>query len=185
MRPDWAPLRAIYAQVDDPHHPQGKRHPLGAILLLMMCVAALCGYTSYSYSAMSEWTVHYGTELLELLGFTQDRVPCKGWLSRLLRRLDVQALEARLSEWAESCRTAFLKYVTVTQRGPDPDSRPIPDHRPSDLQPVQAVYWEKRGDHSVDVGHALKYPYIDYSLLRRADDPELARDWDREAHLIF
>ena len=77
-------------------------------------------------------------------------------------------------EWAESCRTAFRKYVTVTRRGPEPDSKRYPDHKPSDLRPTDAAYWEKRGDNTVDIGHVFKYPYSYYDLLRRADDPELS-----------
>ncbi len=41
-------------------------------------------------------------------------------------------------EWAESCRTAFRKYVTVTRRGPEPDSKRYPDHKPSDLRPTDS-----------------------------------------------
>ena len=88
-------------------------------------------------------------------------------------------------EWAESCRTAFCKYVTVTRRGPEPDSEPRPDHEPSDLRPIDSTYWERRGDNSVGIGHVFKYPYSYYDLLRRADDPELERTWDEKAHHLF
>ena len=88
-------------------------------------------------------------------------------------------------EWAESCRTAFCKYVTVTRRGPEPDSEPRPDHEPSDLRPIDSTYWERRGDNSVSIGHVFKYPYSYYDLLRRADDPELERTWDEKAHHLF
>ncbi len=88
-------------------------------------------------------------------------------------------------EWAESCRTAFRKYVTVTRQGPDADSRRIPDHRPSDLRPTDTAYWEKRDEHSLGIGHVFKYPYSCYELLRRADDPELARAWNAKAYHLF
>jgi hypothetical protein len=88
-------------------------------------------------------------------------------------------------ELAESCRTAFRKYVTVTRRGPDPDAKRIPDHKPSNLRPRDATYWEKRGDHAVDIGHVFKYPYSYYDLLRRANDPELVRTMDAKAHHLF
>jgi len=88
-------------------------------------------------------------------------------------------------EWAESCRTAFRKYVTVTRQGPDADSRRIADHKPSKLRPIDAAYWEKRGDHAVDIGHVFKYPYSYYDLLRRAGDPALTRAWNEKAYLIF
>lgn len=88
-------------------------------------------------------------------------------------------------EWAESCRTAFRKYVTVTRCGPDPDSKRRPDHKPTDLRPTDAAYWEKRGDKTVGIGHVFKYPYAYYDLLRRADDPKLKRAFDKKAYHLF
>jgi hypothetical protein len=87
--------------------------------------------------------------------------------------------------WAESCREAFRKYVTVTRRGPTPDSKVIPDHPPSDLRPLDAAYWETRGDHDVDIGHVFKYPYSYYSLLRLANDSALRRVWEARADQLF
>ncbi|TWT60508.1 hypothetical protein [Rubinisphaera italica] len=88
-------------------------------------------------------------------------------------------------EWAESCRVAFRKYVTVTRLGPDADSRLIPDHKPSKLRPSESEYWERRGDKSVGIGHVFKYPYGYYDLVRRADDPELAARLDAKAYHLF
>jgi len=88
-------------------------------------------------------------------------------------------------ELAESCRTAFRKYVTVTRRGPDGDAKPIPDHPQSDLRPTDSEYWQNRGDGSVDIGHVFKYPYSYYDLRRRADDPDLIRSWDEKAYHVF
>ena len=88
-------------------------------------------------------------------------------------------------EWAESCRPAFRKYVTVTRLGPEPDARRTPDHPPSDLRPTDTAYWVKRPDRAVDIGHVFKYPYSGYNLLRRAADPELAQEWERRAHHVF
>ena len=88
-------------------------------------------------------------------------------------------------EWAESCRIAFRKYVTVTRRGPEPDSKPRPDHEPSDLRPTESAYWERRAENSVDIGHVFKYPYSCYDLLRRADDAALVRLWDEKAYHVF
>lgn len=88
-------------------------------------------------------------------------------------------------EWAESCRVAFRKYVTVTRMGPQPDDRKIKDHAFSKLRPNQAKYWEKRGDMSVGIGHVFKYPYAYYDLLARANDPELEREFDAKAWHLF
>lgn len=88
-------------------------------------------------------------------------------------------------EWAESCRTAFRKYVTVTRKGPEQDAKRYPDHKPSNLRPIDSEYWQRRGDHAVGIGHVFKYPYSCYDLLRRASDPELRPAWDAKAYHLF
>ncbi|OUX49401.1 MAG: hypothetical protein CBE43_10235 [Rhodopirellula sp. TMED283] len=89
------------------------------------------------------------------------------------------------TEWAESCRTAFRKYVTVTRKGPAPGDRKIADHRPSKLRPRKAQYWHQRGDKTLGIGHVFKYPYGYYDLLRRAKDEQLAAELDSKAYQIF
>ena len=88
-------------------------------------------------------------------------------------------------ELAESCRSAFRKYVTVVRRGPEPGAKRYADHQPSKLRPISAEYWRNRGDHAVDIGHVFKYPYSCYDLLRRCDDDELRRAWDEKAYHLF
>lgn len=88
-------------------------------------------------------------------------------------------------EWAESCRTAFRKYVTVTRMGPQPDDRPIKDHQPSQLRPNSTRYWQNRGDKTLGLGHVFKYPYAYYDLLARAKDPELEKELDAKAWQLF
>ena len=86
---------------------------------------------------------------------------------------------------AESCRCAFRKYVTLTRLGPETAAKLRPDHAPSDLRPLDAAYWEARGDTAVGIGHAFKYPYSCYELLRYADNPALAAIWDKKAYHVF
>jgi len=62
-------------------------------------------------------------------------------------------------EWAESWRTAFRKYVTVTRMGPQPSDRKIKDHKFSKLRPDDTEYWQKRGEKTLGIGHVFKYPY--------------------------
>lgn len=88
-------------------------------------------------------------------------------------------------EWAESCRTAFRKYVTVTRIGPATDDKRRPDHKPTKLRPNQTEYWRKRGDRTVGIGHVFKYPYSYYDLLQRANDDALAKEWDAKAYHVF
>ena len=88
-------------------------------------------------------------------------------------------------EWAESCRTAFRKYVTVTRQGPQAGDRPIKDHQPSQLRPDNPRYWQQRGDKTLGIGHVFKYPYAYYDLLARANDPELQQEFDAKAWQLF
>ncbi len=88
-------------------------------------------------------------------------------------------------EWAESCRTAFRKYVTVTRQGPQPGDRKISPHQFSKLRPDDADYWQKRGARTLGIGHVFKYPYAYYDLLARAKDPQLAAEFDSKAWRVF
>jgi hypothetical protein len=75
--------------------------------------------------------------------------------------------------------------VTVTRQGPEPDAKRYSDHKPSKLRPTDSAYWEKRGDHSVDIGHVFKYPYSYYDLMKHANDPALKRNWEAKAYHVF
>ena len=88
-------------------------------------------------------------------------------------------------EWAEGCRTAFRKYVTVTRKGPQPGDRRIKDHNFSRLRPNDTQYWQKRNEKSLGLGHVFKYPYAYYDLLERAEDPELEKEFDQKAWQLF
>lgn len=97
----------------------------------------------------------------------------------------VELADSGGEEWAESCRTAFRKYVTVTRMGPQQGDRKIKDHAFSKLRPDDADYWKKRGDKAVGIGHVFKYPYAYYDLLTRANDPTLEKAIDTKAWQLF
>lgn len=88
-------------------------------------------------------------------------------------------------EWAESCRTAFCKYVTVTRKGPQKGDRKIKDHGFSKLRPDDTEYWKKRGNKTLGIGHVFKYPYAYYDLLARANDTVIAKEFDEKAWQLF
>lgn len=88
-------------------------------------------------------------------------------------------------EWAESCRTAFRKYITVTRKGPETGDRKIKDHHASTLRPKDAKYWQQRGEKTLGIGHVFKYPYAYYDLMSRANDPILQQEIDAKAWQIF
>ncbi len=98
------PLKEIVAEIVDPRGARGKRHSLEAVLMLV-CVATLCGYRSYS--AMAEWGRNYGGDLLRALGFTHPRPPSAATLYRVLRALDRRAVDAAFGQWAQEAVAAL------------------------------------------------------------------------------
>ena len=98
MSGECRPLIEILVEVPDFRKNQGKRYSLVAILALA-CAAMLCGYKSYG--VIAEWGRHYGGELAAALGFKDGKTPSVGTLRTVFRHLDKQALENKLSEWAE------------------------------------------------------------------------------------
>jgi predicted transposase YbfD/YdcC len=111
MGPQSRPLIEVLAAIPDFRRNRGKRHPLGAILA-RACSAMLCGYRSYT--AIAEWGRHYGEHLVRALGFTH-RSPCAATLHTVLRRVDREAVEAKLGAWAEG----LLGEAPQTEGGED------------------------------------------------------------------
>ena len=79
----------------------------------------------------------------------------------------------------------LLQIRTVTRKGPEPDARKIKDHKFTKLRPDDVEYWKKRGDKTIGIGHVFKYPYAYYDLLRRANDADLAKQFDEKAWKLF
>jgi DDE_Tnp_1-associated len=104
MPGDCPPLLEALAQVEDPRHARGKRHPLPAILALSVA-ATLCG--ARGYGAIAEWGRNHGEGFARALGFTRAKTPCAGALHYLFQRLDRGALERVLSTWAEAVLSAL------------------------------------------------------------------------------
>lgn len=91
------PLIEVLAEIPDFRSNRGKRQALGAILALA-CSAMLCG--ARSYTAIAAWGRNYGGRLMQALGFTRQP-PCAATLHTVLRRVDREAVEAKLGAWAE------------------------------------------------------------------------------------
>jgi hypothetical protein len=90
-------LMAFLADVPDPRHASGRRHPLAA-MLSHACCAILCG--ARGYSAIVQWGRDQPIELMHKLGYR--RTPASyGAFQALLSRLDAAALEAALTRWVE------------------------------------------------------------------------------------
>jgi DDE_Tnp_1-associated/Transposase DDE domain len=86
------------AQIPEYRAARGKQHPLLALLLLI-CVAMLCG--ARSQSAIADWGRHHGRGWLRRLGFTANQAPSQPTLSRLFQHIPHRTVEAVLGRWAE------------------------------------------------------------------------------------
>jgi hypothetical protein len=89
-------LVEVLATVPDPRKRRGRRHPLTAVLSLTV-VAILAGCKSLE--AIAQFGHDHGVALTHALGFTRGDSPTKGCLSKIFRRLDVEAFEAALRRW--------------------------------------------------------------------------------------
>jgi hypothetical protein len=89
-------LMELLEGLHDPRRPQGRRHPLAALLGLAV-VAMLAGMTSYE--AIAQYGKERGWDFLQHLGFRTRRGLCKATYSRVFRRIDVVDFEARVGRW--------------------------------------------------------------------------------------
>ena len=92
-------LLDVLAEIPDPRHRRGIRHPLSAILGLAV-LAMLTGCKSYQ--AIAQFGRDKGFALAQALGFRRGKTPTKATYSILFRRLDVVAFEAALARWIAS-----------------------------------------------------------------------------------
>lgn len=109
-------LRDALAEVPEFRQAQGRRYELLSVLLLC-CVAVMCGYRSQA--AIAEWGTNYGRKWLARLGIKRRRGPSQPTLHRIFKGIDCGQLERVLGQWAEqvmeSCppQSAALEAVAV------------------------------------------------------------------------
>src|SRR4051812_21465287 len=92
-------LLHVLAEVPDPRSRHGRRHPLPAILSLVV-LATLRGCKGPT--AIAQFGRDHGAALAHALGFLRGKTPAPSCLSELLGRLDATAFEAALSRWIAS-----------------------------------------------------------------------------------
>jgi hypothetical protein len=89
-------LLEALAELPDPRSAHGQFHPLPAVLGLV-ALGLLLGRTSLA--SISRLGRQYGPSLAQALGFRRGKTPAVSTLSRTLRRLDPDQLEAILGRW--------------------------------------------------------------------------------------
>jgi predicted transposase YbfD/YdcC len=97
-------LVSVLAQVPDPRGRRGRRHPWPALLLLVV-VALLSG--ANTQRACARWGQHAGAASRRRLGFARRDGPSLATVHRLLQRVSVADLEARLGLWLGQVRRAW------------------------------------------------------------------------------
>jgi hypothetical protein len=118
-------LLDVLADIPDPRHRRGIRHPLSAILGLAV-LAMLTGCKSYQ--AIAQFGRDKGFALAQARGFRRGKTPSKATYSILFRRLDVLAFEAALARWIASRlsdeQMSVLALDGKTLRGSRDDGMP-------------------------------------------------------------
>ena len=92
-------LLDMLADVPDFRKCRGKRHPLRAVLGLIV-IAMMAGYRTYS--AIADYGRTYDPKLADALGFTHKKTPCAATLHHLFKHMDVKDLETTLGQWAKN-----------------------------------------------------------------------------------
>lgn len=96
-RPNYTMLMYHLADMPDPRSKRGRRYEW-TFLLTLACAALLCGHRSVR--GMAQWAWHNRGEILAALQPKRKIVPSASTLYRVLRTLDVEELEKRLSTFA-------------------------------------------------------------------------------------
>lgn len=107
-------LLEAFALVPDCRLAQGRRHPLAAILALATA-AMLSG--ARSLYAIYQWGRLQEVEVVRALGFTRDKTPSVSTLHRVFSRLDREAFEAVLSQWAQANLGGGKEAIAIDGKG--------------------------------------------------------------------
>jgi len=97
IRSDTSRLLEYLAQVPDHRDRRGRRHPLAAILALTVAAMAAGARTLL---AVHEWGRELRPDQVRALGFTREKTPSVSTFHEVFKRLDVEAFERVLSQWA-------------------------------------------------------------------------------------
>lgn len=86
-------------QVPDPRRAEGRRHPLPAVLSLLV-LALLAGMRGLQ--GIVEFGRNLPPDLVAALGFTRPKTLAKSTLSEILRAIDIDAFESTVSRWLQA-----------------------------------------------------------------------------------
>ena len=105
-------LLNMLAEIPDPRNKKGRRHPLAAMLALMV-VGLLC--QQRSYTQIAKWA-RLHPDLRDALGFTAKQTPAASTFHYLYRQLDIESVEKTLTQWTTQT-LASLEISTSDLKG--------------------------------------------------------------------
>lgn len=92
-------LLDLLGQVPDPRRAEGKRHPLAAVLSLLV-LATLAGMRGLQ--GVVEFGRNLPPDIVAALGFTRPKTLAKSTLSEILRAIDIDIFESLVSQWLQA-----------------------------------------------------------------------------------
>jgi predicted transposase YbfD/YdcC len=105
-------LRDALAEVTEFRQARGRRYELLSVLLLC-CVAVMCGYRSQA--AIAEWGANYGRKWLARLGIGRRRGPSQPTLHRIFKGLDCEQFERVVASWAEQVLESYAPQPAAVE----------------------------------------------------------------------
>ena len=110
-QPQYSTLMDALKKIPDPRKARGKRYRW-SLLLTLVCSALASG--QQTAHAIAHWVVLHATELQEYLRPPRDHLPSESTLRRMLRAINVQALEQQLTGFAERLAAETIKTGIIT-----------------------------------------------------------------------
>ena len=111
-------LLELFGLIPDPRRAEGKRHPLPAVLSLV--VLAMMGGMR-GLQGIVDFGRNLPADVVLSLGFTRPKTLAKSTLSEILRAIDIKAFEAAIGRWlqrqAAECGWKAIAIDGKTLRG--------------------------------------------------------------------
>jgi hypothetical protein len=92
-------LIELLREIPDPRRAEGKRHPLAAVLSLLV-LAMMAGMRGLQ--GVVDFGRNLRPEVVDGLGFTRPKTLAKSTLSVILRTIDIHAFELAVSRWLQA-----------------------------------------------------------------------------------
>ncbi len=95
----YSTLLEAVCQVPDPRHKKGQRCSWSFLLSLILAAVAS---DQHSAHAIAQWAALHATELRDYLQPPRPEMPSESTLKRVLRQMDVQALERQVAQFTRA-----------------------------------------------------------------------------------